>query len=301
MARLLYDRLLLYLKGTEFAVMLDGATILQNHDALRAVWEDGTQIDELPSLAPVYPRMFVETRLPFFFKKEVYGGVLLEATECPDGDLPFPIAPLRLAEDARPRWVLAVLAFVDPKTYPHRVPFAESLIILDERGQSIPLATEQSGIVGLCATWLSEATNYYVQSVYAVAGDYIPPGTMEEFAEQLVDSALLTLGLLHIKNIETVDMEPNRQESRKFEKHYGQPLARYKVLKVTGKGGGAGTVIGGNGAHLPLHWCRAHFRTYTDAAPLFGRLTGTFYVPPHLRGSSAYGEVLKDYKVDRHV
>ena len=46
-----------------------------------------------------------------------------------------------------------------------------------------------------------------------------------------------------------------------------------------------------------LHICRGHFRTYEESAPLFGRLTGTFFVPMHTRGDAKYGEVVKDYKV----
>lgn len=46
-----------------------------------------------------------------------------------------------------------------------------------------------------------------------------------------------------------------------------------------------------------LHAVRGSFATYGEAAPLFGRLAGTFWRPAHVRGSAAAGRVAKDYEV----
>jgi hypothetical protein len=46
-----------------------------------------------------------------------------------------------------------------------------------------------------------------------------------------------------------------------------------------------------------LHMCRSHFRTYTEEAPLFGKITGTFLIPEHIRGDKSEGFVTKDYDI----
>lgn len=48
---------------------------------------------------------------------------------------------------------------------------------------------------------------------------------------------------------------------------------------------------------LGLHIVRGHEKTYTDEAPLFGKITGTFFWPPHARGDIRHGVIVKDYKV----
>lgn len=42
---------------------------------------------------------------------------------------------------------------------------------------------------------------------------------------------------------------------------------------------------------------RGHFKTYTEEAPLFGKLTGTFWVPSHARGDASLGLAEKDYNL----
>ena len=246
--RLLYDRLTVYMKHTAYAPSLAGAVVFQNHDALRAVVEEGAEVETLPAFTPPYPKVFIEVHLPFYFKKDVYAGVLIEAVDCPDGELPEPIAPLKLADTTPPRWLLFITTYIDPKAFPKRLPFARGVMVLDRAGRPIALATdEHPEALGLVATALSAETEPYVQIVYDVAADLIERGSMERFAEQLTDAALFTLGLLHVKNVEVVDQQPNRQESRKFQKHYGQPLTTFKVLRIAGKGGSAGATIGARG------------------------------------------------------
>jgi hypothetical protein len=48
-----------------------------------------------------------------------------------------------------------------------------------------------------------------------------------------------------------------------------------------------------------LHICRGSFATYTEDAPLFGRVVGTVWRPPHVKGNEAAGKVNKNYKIKR--
>ncbi len=52
-----------------------------------------------------------------------------------------------------------------------------------------------------------------------------------------------------------------------------------------------------NGLKKALHICRGHFATYSPEHPLFGKFTGTFWKPAHVRGSQEHGIVVKDYVI----
>ncbi len=234
MSRLLFDRLNLQLKGSPYERILAGAMVIQNYDALESVWFQDASIDELPSFAPIYPKVFVETHMPFMFSKEIYGGVIIEATESKDGELPISISPLRLAEDRSPRWVLNAMSFIDPKWNRTITEFARSITVLDAQGKPIALALEtEPDSLGFSATWLNPTVAQLIDEVYDRFPGLLMPGVMDQFAEKLLDAALFTIGLLHVKNVQAVDVEPNHKEAKKFKKHYGLEMTRYKVLKIT--------------------------------------------------------------------
>jgi hypothetical protein len=48
---------------------------------------------------------------------------------------------------------------------------------------------------------------------------------------------------------------------------------------------------------MALHLCRGHFANYKDGKGLFGKYHGVYWMPPTLKGSSAYGKVNKEYQV----
>lgn len=51
----------------------------------------------------------------------------------------------------------------------------------------------------------------------------------------------------------------------------------------------------GDGTDRRRHVCRGNFAHYTDERPLFGKYTGTFWRPMHVRGKAEAGVVQKDY------
>jgi len=95
--------------------------------------------------------------------------------------------------------------------------------------------------------------------------------------------------------VSVIDIAPQK----KREKH-GKEDERYYVLKVTGKGARAGSeaLRVSSGLRNAMHWCRGHFRTYTEDAPLFGKVTGTFWIDSHVRGDRTTGKVDKGYAID---
>jgi hypothetical protein len=68
--------------------------------------------------------------------------------------------------------------------------------------------------------------------------------------------------------------------------HVSKPGKQYDA---TDNGEYAGT--------MPLHLCRGHVRRYTDERPLFGKYSGTFYIPAHVKGKMENGIIAKDYEL----
>jgi len=105
------------------------------------------------------------------------------------------------------------------------------------------------------------------------------------------------LCLLSCKNIKVERVDPDEAIQKKRIKKRKLPLMSYHVLKLQvptrryGRGSPKG--IWNN----RIHFCRGHMREYTAEAPLFGRLIGRFWVPPHVRGRNKKGIVMKHYEM----
>lgn len=109
--------------------------------------------------------------------------------------------------------------------------------------------------------------------------------------------ALFAISLTHCKNVEMVDEEEHvSRQVRRHKERRGEPLLTYKVLKVRPSKSGRSAATE-SGELTALHTCRGHFKTYTDEAPLFGHITGTYWWSDHVRGSIKAGAVVKDYEV----
>lgn len=111
--------------------------------------------------------------------------------------------------------------------------------------------------------------------------------------------ALLTVAFMNCKNVVRHDVTESEGPAAKWIRRMKAPTIRYHVLDInpmkevlTTEGG-----LEHNGLKKALHICRGHFATYTEERPLFGRITGTFWKPAHVRGSIEHGAVVKDYRV----
>lgn len=111
----------------------------------------------------------------------------------------------------------------------------------------------------------------------------------------------LALHFMHCKNVvlEDAPFIGPRQQRRALERK-GFKQAKFKTLiiepmkQVLKAEGGIET----NGLKKALHICRGHFATYSEDKPLFGKYSGTFWKPSHVRGNADHGTVYKDYKVN---
>lgn len=115
----------------------------------------------------------------------------------------------------------------------------------------------------------------------------------------LEGAAVLGMGVsfCHCKNVRNVESEESRPGN--WHVNTGVPVYKYRTLhidpmKETLRREGRSEEVG---LARALHICRGHFATYSEDAPLFGRYSGTFWKPQHVRGKASAGAVVKDYSV----
>jgi hypothetical protein len=141
----------------------------------------------------------------------------------------------------------------------------------------------------------------------ALGGDAVLEQRMEDEhvafyysrAQELLYAALLAVSFCHCKNVDRNEVKPSEKLSRSFQRRHGRPLTRYWVLdiepmkRVLAYDG----QVHQHGLRHALHICRGHFKTYTAEAPLFGKVTGTYWWTDQVRGSADLGVVDKDYRL----
>lgn len=290
--KLLYDRLRKQMLGTPVQELLEDATVFFNDDALQCAVNNEVELEMLPSLAPPYEKFFIECRIPKFDEIKKRGamimpriGVMITALDYPDGVLAAQHSGVVY------RWSYEMILFMENANNGSVTHIGAGCVLLDEDGQAMPFAS-QSDEKGYCYFTWNAAFFEQIHKTYDAERGY------EVLPQTIIDAALYTVGMLHCKNIGTDIIEPSRAESHKFEKKFGMPMARYHVLKITGKGSSAGQQIGApTGEQKPLHWCRGHFKTYSEEAPLMGQFVGTWYWNAQIRGKASKGIVTKDYQV----
>jgi len=108
------------------------------------------------------------------------------------------------------------------------------------------------------------------------------------------------LSLLSCKNVSYLQEDPPRKLQKSRVKKGKFPLSSYYVLKLnptTSRREYEAKDLWTNRVHL----CRGHVREYTAKRPLFGKYTGRFWIPPHVRGDKKKGIVNKDYQLEPAV
>jgi hypothetical protein len=111
--------------------------------------------------------------------------------------------------------------------------------------------------------------------------------------------ALTGICFAHCRGVRATEHRQPRQQRRARQRANQPPLFDYRTIDI---GPAVGILrkeghIERNGIAVALHLCRGHFRNYTDEAPLFGKYTGTVYIPMHLRGRDVTRTIIHDYRV----
>ena len=117
--------------------------------------------------------------------------------------------------------------------------------------------------------------------------------------------AMLAVSFTHLKNVNIKDRDPNEANGKaaaKETKKKGASLERYKVLDIPGirdvTDGIRKAHAEGRIKDLALFFSRAHTKTYTADAPLFGKHVGTWAWSPRWIGDLQNGIIDKSYRVD---
>jgi hypothetical protein len=129
-------------------------------------------------------------------------------------------------------------------------------------------------------------------------GTYWPHENSEEFMQHayILDMLCRFTSFLSCQNTRKRLETPPEKLQKKRAKKNKPPLSSYYVLELKPTVSTQGALKGQwtNRVHL----CRGHMREYTEDKPLFGRITGRFWIPPHVRGNKQQGVIHKDYSID---
>lgn len=109
----------------------------------------------------------------------------------------------------------------------------------------------------------------------------------------------LVLSFMHCKNVRRIECTEAAGPEDKWLRRKKLPRLVYHQLDI-GPMREVLTTEGqmeSVGLKRALHICRGHFATYSDERPLFGKYTGQFWKPSHVRGAAEFGIVQKDYNV----
>lgn len=235
-------------------------------------------------ISPPFENLFIEARDR---KTGIQYGSLRVAHDLTD-DNPYAQALRAFPKEAfppdsrfatKPRWIVDSYVFAYSPSWRHGVPMGPlSVTKIAVDGQGHQARLEEGKAVAL----ISGAEGLPLRSL----GE-----SWEPFFAHVMH-------LMNCRNITLVDAPMSRAERRERSRN-SLPEVKFKVLAIGSIGGAKSTgserkdIVG----MTPMHLVRGHFATYTEAKPLFGKYTGTFWRPAHVRGTADAGTVYKDYKV----
>ncbi len=251
--------------------------------------------DDFPNVAPPFPSFWVEATKPSrIFSDEL--GVRHVGRTWPTnfGALFMAKAVDELSATSKAlipgdsRWAVSAMLYHEYRNLPAKREFIAGPVAV------VSFGVRANGTIAKMdgGTWRSVV-------VPSRKHDRAQLALLADDAMVFLNPLLLAVSFLHCKNVDARPVDQPARLSKKWEEEHGRALVRYHVLdidpmrKVLRDEGGAET----HGLQKALHICRGHFMTYTEEAPLFGKLTGTFWRESHVRGSLNRGITLKDYNV----
>lgn len=183
-----------------------------------------------------------------------------------------------LAEGLVCKWICIWQVWAEPLNKRVLVPFVSYAFYLDQNGQII--------------------SDLGLAHVLNITSE-IPEDVLNHaFADVL--PFLFALSLTHCRNVELVEREVPPPVA-KARKEKGIPELKYRQIIIKPMGGkrfvDKNKPMSNHNGMLPLHWVRAHFKTYTAERPLMGRHVGTYFWHMSARGNQMHGEIVKEYKV----
>jgi hypothetical protein len=259
---------------------------------------------DFPNIAPPFETMFVEhdeatTCIKDANKEKPTAlGVLFESVKMKPKDKVEELLYSQDEHGEKIERVFHVTAF-EAKWYTRATLFVEF-----ERGKPVQ-------IVGEVRLYIDHAGGAYLfdggwaTSVYGYSNTdtRLKLITMKTHSKQSLFPALLAISLMHCKNVELVEREPDAKAARIYQQKTKRTLTRYETLviepmrKVLKSAGAESDSVGLKRA---LHTVRGHMKDYRQRG-LFGRSShrGMYFWHDNVRGELDSGVVVKDYRVDK--
>ena len=219
-----------------------------------------------------------------------FGLSFVDVDDCGVGDIPLNLSIEELYGDTR--WIMECWVFYEPRpggplsVGGSKKPWLVGVYMFPAKESGAPIATGHHPLRrSVCFAHQVEEASEIAAALTA--------------GLRFVFPFMLTISFMHCKNLQTKEVGPSTWDNRLWVKKHKKKLVRYYVLDIEPMGEVLEAEGGVSGVGLPkaLHICRGHFATYTEDAPLFGRVIGTFWKPQHIRGKVKHGVVNKDYRV----
>lgn len=235
--------------------------------------------DFAPNIAPVGSLIWIEARTP---KTETeYSGVLFRAIDFQEagaGDGEEILNQYQLSDSEAFRWLYLADCFIKQREagcnplYLSRAAFKVSES--GQMGHRISITFTHKA--------MSEDSDFWRRLIIAD-----------------LTIASLCLSFMHCKNVTRIENTPDPKLQKARQRRNKPPLTKYYTLEIEPmkrilRTEGRSEEVGLKKA---LHICRGHFASYSEDKPLFGKVSGRFWIPAHVRGSKDAGEVKKDYSV----
>ena len=119
----------------------------------------------------------------------------------------------------------------------------------------------------------------------------------QQHGAMTIGYVLKIFSIINCKNVEFKTFNADAKIQKKRIRNKRLPITEYHTLIIKpskSKKSGPPQYLWSTRTHM----CRGHFRTYTKESPLFGKYTGRFWIPQHVRGSGNQGTVIKDYELE---
>lgn len=263
----------------EEPIAVDGNNVAQYLGTFEDNKEWGPE--DFPNLAPPWPSFIVSYAHPDSRDESAAQFVYHDLEEKPEGM----------------EWVAHMLEGKDVIEMPRWIAFIFGYTLLNGEVigplyYMVVLVTKDGG---LCRARYKDLEPPIVSAGSAFENFKVSPWDAGNF----LAPALMTVSLLHCKNIDVVDHQEKRAVRRRVQRETGEPYTVHKTLmiepmkKVLRSEGGSSE----NGIKRAMHITRGHFAVYSRERPLFGRYAGTFWKPQHIRGKASVGTVEKQYQV----
>jgi hypothetical protein len=244
---------------------------------------------EFPTLAPSFPKMFIEYHFPASWigvllpNVRIHGLVKLGAFVFAREFNPELRARIRRRFSKDIRWKVAAGLYLEPIPYRILGPILRLHWTVRSDG----------GHNGIFIS-LPDEVKAFAKAKYPqpdCAG-------MESLCSKLtLTPLLLTICFMNCKNV-VISTIAERSQPKEFKRRSAEHYTEYKILdihpmrEVLRTEGRVHEV----GIAKALHICRGHFKTYTSNSPLFGKVEGTFWWGNFARGSGP-GTIVKDYRL----